>query len=283
MKSTMALTLALVGLLVAGCAGGGEEPIGHFFAGVNSSSGIAPIDHGLAKAIPDPKNTLVFIYDHGTDWGGRFQQCEPQNMPSFLKRWSGHGVEGHKVVVFYLCSQKVEDHFAMGTARSRENEHALDKLIAAGVPPRNIFVFGHSGGASTALLLAARAPKKFNSAIVSGPGYGYAWLEAQGESYPWMDSDYATWRRLLKGARDMSALVFLYDGDIYAPPAEAEFLAGNKGVEIVHIHAPPGETRLCSDEPEPHFYWWSRCFRDKEVPMVEDFIIRRLADRTWLP
>ena len=283
-RTAVLATLVAVAVVLAGCAAEdtGREPIGHFFAGTDSSSGIAPIDEGLATAVPDPANTLVMIYDHGTDWGGHFQDCDPSTMPSFLKRWSGHGLHGHKVVVFYLCSQQVEDHFVMGTARAQENEVALDRLLAAGVPPRNIFVFGHSGGASTALLLAVRAPQKFNSAIVSGPGYGFAWLEQQGESYPWMDVEYSNWRDKLAGAKDMSALVYLYDGDTYAPPSEAQFLAQNKNVEVINIHDDNGDGKLCSDEPEPHFYWWSSCFRRLQLDHVEKYVVERLADRTWL-
>ena len=164
--------------LLAACAsqGGRLEPMGQFFAGENSTAAIGPLGQGIATALPDPSEPIVVIYNHGTDWGGQFQDCEPGTMPGFLKYWSRKGLCGHPVVVFYLCTQEVEDRFVMGKARSQENEVVLDRLIAAGVPPRNIFVFGHSGGASTALLTAERAPAKVNSADGRAPGYGFARL-----------------------------------------------------------------------------------------------------------
>lgn len=277
--------LGLLVLLLAACASGGgsREPIGEFFAGDYSTDGVVPLSQGIATALPDPAAPIVMIYNHGTDWGGHFQDCDPGTMPSFLKRWSRNGLEGHGVVVFYLCTQEVEDRFVMGKARSQENEAVLDRLLAAGVPPRNIFLFGHSGGASTSLLTGERAPGKFNSAIVSAPGYGFAWLEAEGESYAWMPVEYDKWRRRLDGADDLSALAFVYEGDIYAPPGDALFLGNKPGVEVVVIRDADGDGRLCSDEPEPHFYWWSSCFRRGELKDVEAFVLDRLEHRAWLP
>jgi len=271
-------------LLLAACAAGlpTHEPMGQFFAGRNSSPGVEPLEGGMARALADPSDTLVMVFNHGTDWGGRFQDCRPGTMPDFIKRWTGHGLAGRKVVAFYLCAQVTEDWFAMGRGRARENEAVLDRLIAAGVDPRNIFVFGHSGGASASLMLAERAPKKFNSIVVSAPGYGFAWLDAEGENYPWMDSEYDKWRSRLSRAEDMSGLVFLYDGDIYAPPAQAQFLSAHAQVEVVNIHDDDADGQLCSDEPEAHFYWWSFCFRRDWLDHVESFVAERLEERVWL-
>lgn len=281
--------LIVAGLLIllAACGtngGGTSEPMGAFFAGEEGTGAVVPLGQGIAQALADPSNTIVIIYNHGTDWGGRFQDCLPSTMPSFLKRWADRGMDDHRVVVVYLCSQQHEDWAVMGKARSLENVAVLDRLIAAGVAPRNIFLFGHSGGASTSLLVAERAPEKFNSAVVSAPGYGYAWLDAEGESYLWMDVEYDKWRRRLAGARDMSALVFLFDTDTWAPPADALFLATLPEVEVITVpDHEPDKPGLCVDEPEPHFYWWSACFRKGELARVEDYVLDRLAHRTWLP
>lgn len=273
-------------LLLAACAGGSggaREPMGQFFAGDDSTGEVAPLSQGIARALPDPAGPLVMIYNHGTDWGGHFQDCIPGSMPGFLMRWTKKGLGGHEVVVFYLCTQEVEDRFVMGKARSQENEVVLDRLLAAGVPRDHIFIFGHSGGASAALLTAERAPAKFNSAVVSAPGYGFAYLEAEGEDYSWMPREYDKWRSRLAGARDMSALVFLYEGDIYAPPGDAAFLAALPEVTVDTVLDSEGQGRLCIDEAEPHFYWWSSCFRRRELSVVEAFVLDRLEHRAWLP
>lgn len=280
------LIVAGLFMLLAACTSSGAltVPVGEFIAGDDSTNGIVPIDQGIATALADPADTIVIIYNHGTDWGGRFQDCLPSTMPSFLKRWTDRGLDGHRVVVFYLCTQEHEDWAVMGKARSIENVAALNRLIAAGVDPRNIFLFGHSGGASTSLLVAERAPKLFNSAVVSAPGYGYAWLDAEGESYMWMDVEYDKWRSRLAGAEDMSALVYLFETDTWAPPADAKFLGTLPEVEVVIVpDREPDKPGLCVDEPEPHFYWWSACFRRTELADVEAFVLDRLAHRTWLP
>ena len=278
------IAAVLLGLLGA-CSSGGKdrEPMGQFYAADSGTAAVGSLTQGIAQALPDPTGPIVIVYNHGTDWGGRFQDCEPGSMPGFLTRWTRKGLAGHEVVVFYLCTQEVEDRFVMGKARSQENEAVLDRLIAAGVPREHIFLFGHSGGASATLLTAERASGKFNSAVVSAPGYGFAWLESRGESYTWMAVEYDKWRSRLAGAHDMSALVLLYEGDIYGPPGDAVFLAGLPQVEVVTVRDIEGDGVLCIDEPEAHFYWWSACFRRGELKEVKAFVLDRLEHRAWLP
>lgn len=273
------VTLFLAGLL-AGCAGapGSSTPMGEFYAGADSTGSVGPFDQGFAQAVKDPTNTIVVIFNHGTDWGGKFQDCEPSTMPRFIRNWGSTGLGGHDVAVFYLCSQVVEKRYVMGRQRAEENEALLDRLAALGVPPEHIFVMGHSGGASTALLTAERAPEKFNAAIVSAPGYGYAYMDAEGESYPWMDVEYDKWRSRLERAENMTALVYVFDGDIYAPPKDALFLRDQPGVEVIEIHAPGETSVLCADEPEPHFYWWSTCFRNEQEKLLKNYIEERIAN-----
>ncbi len=268
-------------VMAAGCRATGSvaEPMGQVFDGSRSTTGVAAFSADFPAALRSPGDTVVMIYNHGTDWGGRFQDCEPDTMPSFLEYWGEAGIQGHDVVVFYLCTQVVEDFAAMGSARSRENEEVLDRLLAAGVPARNIFIVGHSGGASTALLTASRAPEKSNSAIVSAPGYGFAWLEAEGEGANWIDVEYDKWRSLLARADDMSALVLLYEGDVWAPPGDATFLSRHPLVDLIMVHDDDRDGVLCRGLNEPHFYWWSDCFARNEMKEVESFVLDRLKSR----
>jgi pimeloyl-ACP methyl ester carboxylesterase len=269
--------------LTAGCRATGSvaEPMGQIFDGDRSTSEVSAFSANLAAVLGDPDETIVMIYNHGTDWGGKFQDCEPETMPNFLKYWSEHGIQGQDVVVFYLCAQVAEDFAAMGSARSRENEEVLDRLLAAGVPARNIFIVGHSGGASTALLTSNRASEKFNSAIVSAPGYGFAWLKAEGEGGNWINVEYDKWRSPLARADDMSAYVLLYEGDLWAPPGDATFLARHPLVELVTVRDDDQDGVLCKGLDEPHFYWWTACFARGELPDVERFVIDRLGSRSW--
>jgi len=275
--------LVLFAGLAAGCRSTADvaEPMGQFFNGSRSTSAVAAFDTDLVSQLRDSQDTIVMIYNHGTDWGGKFQDCEPDTMPGFMEHWGANGIDGHDVLVFYLCAQVAEDFGAMGSARSRENEAVLDQLLAAGVPARNIFVVGHSGGASTALLTAERAPTKFNSAIVSAPGYGFAWLEAEGAGDQWIDVEYDKWRSPLAYADDMSAYALLYEGDIWAPPGDAAFLGQHPNVEVVTIYDTNLDGELCKGLDEPHFYWWTACFAQTEMRDVELFVLERLENREW--
>ena len=252
--------------------------MGAFFVGPDSTGAVAPFDQAFAQAVPDTENTIVVVYNHGTDWGGKFQDCRPGTMPGFVRDLGSSSISGYEIAVFYLCSQVNEKRGAiMGQGRSEENEALLDRLAVLGVPSEHIFVFGHSGGASTALVMAERASHKFNAAVVSAPGDGFAWYEQEGYPSSMLSAEYDRWRGRLAGAEDMNALVFVYDGDIYAPPDEALFLRDLPEVDVIHIRANSDTGAVCDDEPEPHFYWWSSCFENEQTKTIEDYMAERIA------
>ncbi len=91
-----------------------------------------------------------------------------------------------------------------------------------------------------------------------------------------MDVEYDKWRGRLAGADDMTALVYVYDGDIYAPPKDALFLRDHPKVDVIQIHAPDGANVLCKDQAQPHFYWWSACFKSEQVDVIESYIQDKL-------
>lgn len=271
-----AIILTAAGALAACQSSGDKPPIGQFYAGDDSTDTVGLFEQGFDQAVEDPGETIFIIYNHGTYWGAGYEGCMPGSMPRFVRHWGEQGIDGLDVTVFYLCTQVTEKRFVLGRQRSEENEALLDRLAARGVPAEHIFVFGHSGGASAALLTAERAQEKFNAAVVSAPGYGFAYLEAEGESANWLDLEYDKWRSRLANADDMQALVYVYEGDIITPPAQALFLRDHAGVRMVQIEAPSDDGMLCKDEPEPHFYWWSACFKRHQVDVVEDYIMERL-------
>jgi len=272
----LALLLSLTACKTTGSV---NEPVGKYFNGNATSEQVVSLASELRTQLVDPENTIMMVYNHGTDWGGKFQDCLPDTMPTFIKTWGYAGIDGRNVVIFYLCSQEAEDRNAMGKARSIENEAILDRLLAAGVPAQNIFVIGHSGGASTALLTAERASEKFNSVIVSAPGYGFAWLEAEGEGSNFLDIEYSKWKTELAGVDDMSGYVLLYEGDTWAPPSDASFLSRHPQVVVETVRDADGDGFLCPGEDEPHFYWWTGCFRANYLADVEAFVIDRLNNR----
>jgi len=107
--------------------------------------------------------------------------------------------------------------------RLREVETTLDELIALGVPPKNIFLAGHSAGGWTSLMAMRLFGEKFNAAIVFAPAF--AGPRSEESRYPW-------WRRKARPrqiremleAPEIRALVFAYYGDPYEAPEELRFL-----------------------------------------------------------
>ncbi len=258
-----------------------QMQVAAFFPGSGDTGVLGAFDQAFGRAVDDPANTIVAVFSDGTDSTGENGECLPGNMPKSFRDWGTSGMGERDVVVFYLCTQIVESTFNIaGQERSKEIEDLLDRLIERGVLPGNIFVLGHSSGASATLQTAGRVPEKLNAAVVAAPGYGYAYLEEDDLTAAdrlFLNDLYDKWRARLAGYDDMTALVFLFVGDAYTPPEDALFLDDYSGVELLLINK-SGETgALCADGTQPHFYWWSSCFRNDAKSTVEDYISQRFA------
>ena len=285
------LVMAILVVMSAGCqstprsnddvASTGELQVAAFFPGSGDTGVLGTFDKVFRKAVDDPGNTLVAVFNDGTDSVGENGECLPGNMPKAFRDWRTSGPGEHDTVVFYLCTEIVESTFNVaGQERSKEIEALLDRLIAEGVPSTNIFVLGHSSGASAALQTAGRVPEKLNAAVVAAPGYGYAYLEEDeltDADQLFLNNLYGKWRARLAGYGDMTALVFLYVGDVYTPPEDALFLDDYPGVETVLIDKSVETDALCADGTQAHFYWWSSCFRNDGKSTVEDYISTRFV------
>jgi hypothetical protein len=260
----------------------GDPEVG-VFSPVSPGRGMhGAFEDAFAAAVTDPQDTVIIVFNDGTDAIGPDGECHPGNAPKFVRDWAETGLAGREAVVFYLCSTIVEKPTeVLGEARAEENDRLLDGLIAHGIPPGHIFLVGHSSGASAALITAGRSPDKLNAAVVAAPGYGYAYLEAEEErtadDLAILRQVNATWRAALSGFPDMTALIYLFQGDELTPPKDAIFLGDYPGVELVFVAPPGGSDELCPDGPEPHFYWWSACFREDGKQEIEAYIAERLA------
>jgi len=254
--------------------------VGAFFKGASASGVLGPFDLAFEEAVDSAQDTVIVVFNDGTGAVGKDGACLPGNMPRFIRDWGRSGIDGHDVVVFYLCSDVVETTAeVLGQERAEEDKALLDRLIALGVPPEHIFILGHSSGASAALLAAGQAPGKFNAAVVAAPGYGYAYAEGDDRSaaeLQMLERLNETWRGALARLDRMSALVYLFEGDTYTPPDDAMFLADLPGIELIVVGAADATGALCPGGPRPHFYWWSSCFREDGKKTIEAYIVDRL-------
>ena len=170
---------------------------------------------------------------HGTVSGQFWQTCQPRYRPAVTTRLISNGPElvgeqagSFEYALYYLCSAVTGGENLL-QRRSTEILEAVDIFRAAGVPANHIFLVGHSGGASSALVAAARAPEKVNAVIASAPGYGYAYLGAGGDVFLQIKDIKQRWQEDLAVNGQLDALVFAYADDRISPPADMAFFSTN--------------------------------------------------------
>jgi pimeloyl-ACP methyl ester carboxylesterase len=136
--------------------------------------------------ISEPRDKIVIVYNHGTRRPQLIEDCDASwnQVPLSLL-----AIQSEKVLISYLCSRAWESNSTWGSAgqhiygRLKEVEATLDELIAVGVPPKNIFLAGHSAGGWTSLMAMRHFGRKFNAAIVFAPAF--AGRRSEESRYPW--------------------------------------------------------------------------------------------------
>lgn len=272
------LTLAL-GLLIAACQTPATNPDrwhGAFMTRSGPIQGrLEVFDADLKRAIPDPEATTLIVFNHGTAYDGINQKCDPVgSTPPLLQALLDH----YEVsVIYYFCSEVTSFGTRVGRSgqnwylRGQEIEQLLDKLIAYGVPPKQIFLAGHSGGASATLAVAARAPDKFNAFIASAPGYGYAHTGLSAQN-PRLSKFYSLWKDYLTAVDRLDGMVFGYDGDTISPVAEMAFLADRPGVTFVDV-----PMSVCS-YAHPHADFYLPCFENLYYGLIKTYLRERTGE-----
>ncbi len=215
----------------------------------------------IPKAIDKPDKTLLFIFNHGTRSSQIWQTCKPETRPNVTTQLITNGeklfgaeAKSFEYALYYLCSTVTGGNNLI-RKRSSEILEVIDQFRAAGIPSKHIFLVGHSGGASSALVAAVRAPEKVNAVIASAPGYGYAHLGAQGDAFTEVKDIKRQWQTETSVNDRLDALVFAYADDRFSPPADMEFLERLEGVELVSV--PPGESSCRG--AVPHAFFFTTC------------------------
>lgn len=275
----MRLLCALFGLsLLSGCQTirpiETEDPHGAFAIG-NGFETVKKDDFksALVRNISNPENTILFIYNHGTENGGYGQECFPNSIPSYARAI----VRQHsETVIYYLCSQEVGVTVAGDPKKQRyfrrsdEIARLLKLFREHGITSDRTFLLGHSGGASTTLIAAADIPETFNGFVVSAPGYGFAYIGESRDSED-LAPHYETWKSGIEKVTEKDGLVYSFEGDSIAPPDDLSFMTAMPNINLI-IQKP----EVCGI-PDPHGYPWSRCFRQTETPKIWNYIQKHLA------
>ncbi|WP_020592957.1 alpha/beta hydrolase [Kiloniella laminariae] len=230
----------------------------------------------LGRYIPNPEETVLFIYNHGTENSGIGQECYPDQIPSYARAI----VRQHpQTVLYYLCSQEIgvssggDPKQQRYFRRSTEISRILGLFRAHGVSADRTFLLGHSGGASTTLVAAADIPDAFNGFIVTAPGYGFAHTGKSRETKE-LAPHYNTWKAAVEKARGKPGLVYAFTGDTFAPPTDLYFMTGMSNLQLI-IQSP----KSCGIS-DFHAYPWSRCFRTEETPKIWNYIQQQLTEES---
>ena len=134
--------------------------------------------------IKDPKNKIIFIYNHGQDENDTAKNCTWLSMLRNHASLIDQEVNGKKIMVYNLCSnhlrgdmsKKKDWWYLKPQPKIYEGKHMLDKrvelnleliekFVDAGVPRKQVFVTGHSCGGLTTLLFMSRYPDKVGGGI----------------------------------------------------------------------------------------------------------------------
>jgi pimeloyl-ACP methyl ester carboxylesterase len=197
---------------------------------LDANSAALPVSNSYTGARPpvqissNPRDRKVIVYSHGTSRPQQREDCSksynrvPDTLTALdtLPNWD----------IFYLCSVATDGGTPGSYIYKRKAEilSVVDEIIAAGVPPQNIFLAGHSAGAWSSLMAMDAVDQKFNAAILFAP----ACCGPRSE-----ESIYPVWRTRIRPRQvsemtsfpEMNALIFAFSNDRFNRPQELGFLS----------------------------------------------------------
>ncbi|MFD2206794.1 hypothetical protein [Kiloniella antarctica] len=219
----------------------------------------------------DPKKTTLLIYNHGTVSSGIHQKCHTDWMPSYVRLLT---LRDPSIIAYYFCSQEAggnsgdsivnQIHYKRGVEIARLSE----KFQGLGISKDNIFLMGHSGGASASLMTASRSPNQFNSYIVTAPGYGYAYLGGARQHLNYGNL-YNNWKTVIQRGKKSKGIVYAFPGDKYSPAKDLDFMKSMKNIDYRVLTAE--DEQGCGIE-EIHAYPWTDCFAKEQTLDILKYI-----------
>ena len=270
------------------------------------SSGFVSKKGKLSKefAVDKPRGKIILIYNHGSSYEWEKDNCYPEELdyiwpeyggtPSVLANLSGETILGKIVLVYAFCSNEFRGDFTKwtwnlpspypGVSKQEKRQKAIlgtvEKFLALGVPPNQIFLTGYSAGGWASVALAATAGEKFNAAIAFSPAFAGKW---RSRSKGW-EAFRAVQIDRIKSPANLQALVFAHPNDPYETPESLVFLKEFEGVEFIKL--PRNPIRLgrkwCyyAENPEAvirhgHDIYQAQCFHTY-APLIREYIERRL-------
>lgn len=276
MKTAFMITLCLTALVACQTTNtASEKNHGAFYIDgeqlVSGTSKNFEFDAATAFKDRDLNKTVILIYNHGTVSSGVHQTCHTDWMPAYVRVLT---TQDSDIIAYYLCSQQSggnsgdsivnQVHYKRGIEIAKLSE----KFQELGIQKDNIFLMGHSGGASSSLMAATRTPEEFNSYIVTAPGYGYAYLGGSAQALNY-NTLYHNWKNIIQKGTKSKGIVYAFPGDKYSPPEDINFMENMPNVNY-RVLSDKKDTS-CEIE-EVHSYPWTKCFALSETPFILSYI-----------
>lgn len=241
-------------------------------------------DEHTPTAIPYPENTILLIYNHGSQAEHKKDYCYPNSWttPTLIKNLSGEKISRFEIVVYAYCSPwrfgGYNGMLRMGEPkvikRAKSIEKLVEQFINNGVANERIFLVGHSAGAWASLLVARRGNVSFNSVIGFAPAFSG---KRENRSEGWwhlrdQQVDY------LQEASSLPALIYAFEDDPYNDVKALNFLRDINGVVFISTDDMTNiaKENNCSP-PSGHRGSFKNCFTQTQLNVVKNYIKQRIT------
>ncbi len=240
---------------------------------------------GPPRRIDDPERAIVIIHSHGSLPTREIDPCEmdrvnaPYGVPFVINDLEGAAIAGRRVVVDGFCTPTrigpMDPNTGLRTPkvipRMREIAARAAAYVAAGVPPGQIFLSGHSAGGWASLLVERERPELIAGVIAFAPAaFGVAATRP-----PLVEAVRRRRFAELAGAPALRALVFGFAGDSFESTDELQAFGRVPGVDFVALPADAIDGRRCSFAA--HQRLRDPCFAETQAERIRAFIADRLA------
>lgn len=230
-----------------------------------------------------PENIVVLIYNHGSLAEQYLDACNPLQRyglgatPEVVASLSRRIISEKRILVYSLCSSLKRRIKLKNTSsniklsiRTQEITQQVRFFLDAGIPAKQIFLFGHSAGGWASLNHLRRYPDTVNAAIIFAPAFAGHW---QNRPEQWQHF-YTDHKSDLQSAAQLKALVFAFENDPYYQFSKINFFKDIPGVTFKEITHKPKEVCKLSG----HQAAFSPCFTKRYQQEIWQYIVQNLLD-----
>lgn len=247
---------------------------------VSLKSGFHPplvnIEQNGKFSIQDPASKILVIYTPGAGDHTSVGRCDYENLaslPAVMRNLAGTRIAGKDVIVHGYCSGATGTFYGnnYGTSkpevRAKDVEAVIREYIRQGVPPKSIFVAGHSMGGWTALIVARDRNVEIGGILAFAPAL--AWEKPL--RYPNHHALQMNSVSYIAQATRIKGMVYAFDGDQFNTPEDLAFLQDIDGISFFSMSATDIGGKKCNSS-KPHYVFFDECFYSTQMEAISAFI-----------